>query len=173
MKMDGNNEPNNEALRKLEGALRGLEKERVFVPKQVDEKVLAEIQKHFGHKKEETGLEWSEGKPIEATVVFPSKRPKPEARRQRKGWWMQKVLPLAASIAIAAVMIQFARLGGTVAGDVNADGDVDVVDALVLAERLRSGESTRRWDVNGDQIVDARDAEEIMARVVDLERGGS
>jgi hypothetical protein len=176
MKMNGENEPNVEELKKLEAALRALEKERVFVPGQVDEKVQAEIQNHFGHKKAETKLEWSaEGKIEGADLLFKSKR-RVTMRRRGKGWWMQKVLPLAASIAIAAVMIQFARMGRTVVGDINADGNVDVVDALLLAERVRSGDGigkARRWDVNGDRVVDARDSEEIMARVVDLERSGS
>ena len=173
MKMDQENQPKSEELKKLETALRGLGKERVFVPAQVDKKVLAEIQRHFGHKKEETEFERCEGQPTAANVVFERKRPKSVIRRRPKSWWMQKILPLAASISIAAVMIQFARLGRTTAGDVNADGKVDVVDALVLAERLQAGETARRWDVNGDRIVDARDSEEILARAVDLERNGS
>jgi hypothetical protein len=71
------------------------------------------------------------------------------------------------------VMVQFARMGRVVPGDVNADGRVDVIDALVLAERVRSGETRRSWDLNGDRVVDGRDSEEIMARAVDLERSGS
>ena len=174
MKMQ--DEPNNEELKKLGEALRRLEKERVFVPGKVDEAVLARVKKHFGQEKagqtavgaeviEETGAAGVIGD----SALF---RKKPvKVRRPVRRW--QKWLPLAASVAIAAVMVQFARVGRLVPGDVNADGRVDVIDALVLAERVRSGETRRRWDVNGDRMVDGRDSEEIMARAVDLERSGS
>lgn len=185
MNLDGESEPKSEELKKLEAALRELEKERVLVPERVDQKIVAEIQNHFrqekagapGEDRDATGLERIEiedGKLIEASdVLFWTKRVR--GKRRPKHWqgWMQKALPLAASIIIAAAMIQFARMGRTVAGDVNADGTVDVVDALLLAERVRGKQTARRWDMNGDRVVDARDSDEIMARVVDLERSGS
>ncbi|MGZ8900640.1 MAG: dockerin type I repeat-containing protein [Limisphaerales bacterium] len=190
MNLDGDDEPKSKELKKLEAALRELEKGRVFVPEQVDQKIVAEIQNHFRQEKAEAsgeeiarvdrnakgleGIGSEDGKLMEASdVLFWTKRVKGKRRPKRWQGWMQKALPLAASIIIAAVMIQFARMGRTVAGDVNADGTVDVVDALLLAERVRGGQTARRWDVNGDRVVDARDSEEIMARVVDLERSGS
>jgi hypothetical protein len=51
---------------------------------------------------------------------------------------------------------------------------VNVVDALALAERVaKGGRTSRTWDLNRDGRVDAADSNEIMARVVDLERSGS
>ena len=176
MKMDGNDELKGEELKKLGEAMRRLEKERVFVPDTVDEAVLARVREHFGQEKageaaagaeviEETGA---------ASVIGDSaflRKKQAKVRRPVKRW--QRWLPLAASIAIAAVMVQFARVGRIAKGDVNADGRVDVIDAMLLAQRVQSGETRRRWDVNGDRLVDGRDSEEIMARAVDLERSGS
>jgi hypothetical protein len=192
MKMDATNQPNDEEMKKLQAALRRLEKERVFVPGDVDEAILARVREHFGQEKAgqaEEGAEVIEeigaagvidatprddARPPAAIVIGDSGlfRKKPvKVRRPVRRW--QRWLPLAASIAIAAVMVQFARMGRLAPGDVNADGRVDVIDALVLAERVRSGETRRGWDLNGDRVVDARDSEEIMARAVDLERSGS
>jgi hypothetical protein len=200
MKMEPNDEPNDREPKKLGEALRRLERERVFVPSKVDEAVLAQVREQFRQKKpEQTGVGLDGGKAevigVEAKApddarhidepeagslatsvigdsgLFRKKRAEVKVRRPMKPW--QKWLPLAASIAIAAVMVQFARVGRLVPGDVNADGRVDVIDAMVLAQRVQSGETQRRWDVNGDRVVDARDAEEIMARAVDLERSGS
>jgi hypothetical protein len=200
MKMEPNDEPNDREPKKLGEALRRLERERVFVPSKVDEAVLAQVREQFRQKKaEQTGIGLEAGKEevigLEAKApddgrhideheagsvatsvigdygLFRKKRVEVKVRRPMKPW--QKWLPLAASIAIAAVMVQFARVGRLVPGDVNADGRVDVIDAMVLAQRVQSGETQRRWDVNGDRVVDGRDAEEILARAVDLERSGS
>ena len=176
MKMDGDDELKGEELKKLGEALRRLEKERVFVPGTVDEAVLARVREHFGQEKADPAAVGAEvieeagaGDAIGDSAFF---RKKPvKVRRPTKRW--QRWLPLAASIAIAAVMVQFARVGRIAKGDVNADGRVDVIDAMVLALRVQSGETRRRWDVNGDRVVDARVSVEIMARAVDLERGGS
>jgi hypothetical protein len=60
-----------------------------------------------------------------------------------------------------------------VAGDFNADGQVDIVDALLLARASERGETLdARFDLNGDQRVDRQDAEQI-ARVAVSVGGGS
>src|SRR3954452_17632088 len=56
-----------------------------------------------------------------------------------------------------------------VAGDVNGDGRVDVLDALVLSHRLQSNESTSlAQDVNHDGTVDTRDVDAIALAAVRL-----
>ena len=165
MKMDEQDDPN---VPKLESALRGLARERLFVPPEIDQKVVAAIQQNFGQK--ETEIET--GQLDVSDVLFRSKRAPSKLPIRMKPW--QRWLPLAASIVIAATMLYFASLGRTLAGDVNRDGAVDVIDALLLADRVRSGEAkSRSWDLNSDGKVDARDSEEILARIVDLERSSS
>ena len=165
--MDEQNEPH---LPKLQSALRGLAREQLFVPSATDQKILAEVRKHFGEKETETSI--SEVQLDASDVLFRSKRAPSKLPRRLNPW--QRWLPLAASIVIAATMFYFASTGRTLAADINRDGAVDVIDALLLADRVRSGEAkSRRWDLNSDGKVDARDSEEILARVVDLERSGS
>jgi hypothetical protein len=152
-----NDEPNNNP--KLGEAMRGLEKEGIFVPASKDEEVLGEIRKHFGEVGPEIKVE-------EAGVVFGT--PKIRRVRRPKAWY--RWLPLAASVGIAGLILYFSMPNKRERADVNRDGAVDVIDALVLAEQVRDGKGQ---DVNGDGKVDERDAGEIVARVVDLERSGS
>jgi hypothetical protein len=165
--MDAEHEPNLEGLKKLEEGMRRLEKERVLVPGKLDDDLLGAVRQHFVNE----GI--AEIRPVaENEILFPAKHAKGKRRKSGGNW--QKWLPLAASIAIAAIMVEFARQGRIAQGDVNRDGVVDVVDAFALAERVASGERTsRRWDVNGDGKVDAGDSNAILERVVDLERSRS
>jgi hypothetical protein len=46
---------------------------------------------------------------------------------------------------------------------------MDIVDAYSVAVRLRDGQVGRRkWDLNGDGKVDARDVDEIARRSVSI-----
>ena len=170
MKMDDRDQPNSDEPQKLRDALRGLEKERLFVPGAVDEAMVRAAQEHFGQKKD-VEAEESSPVPVEALVFYSKLKPvkiDPRVRRWHK--W----LPLAASITIAATIFYFTRTGSALAGDLNRDGAVDVIDAMLLAERVERGERIGlNADVNNDGRIDARDWDEILARAVDLERGGS
>jgi hypothetical protein len=56
--------------------------------------------------------------------------------------------------------------------DLNRDGRVDILDAFALSRQLRDGKaSSTGLDLNGDGVVDERDAEVIAARAVRLEKG--
>jgi hypothetical protein len=168
--MDADKEPNLEGLKKLEGAMRRLERERVFVPGQVDEAVLGAVSEHFARQRDQ---EPEDVIAKDVDFTFESRRKGRNRPRQKVRPW-QKWLPLAASIVIAAMMLEFARQGRVAPGDVNRDGVVDVLDAYALAARVASGGPTSRsWDLNDDGQVDAGDSNEIMARAVDLERSGS
>ena len=104
--MDAENEPKPEELNKLEGALRRLEKDRVFVPGTVDEKVLGAIREHFAA--EQVGEPGPLAEPIAPNeVLFPSKHVVNPRQKRAREWY--KWLPLAASIAIAGT----GRLRGT------------------------------------------------------------
>ena len=101
-------------------------------------------------------------------------------RRVFAGWGTRAALGLAAMLALAAT-IQFvaghrpttAGLGPTpraLAGDIDADGRVDIVDAMVLAAAVRlepMGGAAR--DVNGDGVIDERDVEAVARLAVRLD----
>jgi len=165
--MDGDNELKREEQQKLQDALRGLEKENVFVPGSIDDAMREAARKHFA----KTDADREEGvisAPID--VVFHTKGLDAKVHPRVRRW--HRWLPLAASIAIAATILYFSRPDRVAAGDVNRDGAVDVLDAMLLAQRVQSGQAERPWDFNGDGNVDQSDADEIMTRAVDLERSG-
>lgn len=59
-------------------------------------------------------------------------------------------------------------MAATVAGDLNGDGRVDMLDALIEAERLKAGKGI---DFNKDGRVDSGDVDAIAMSAVKLERG--
>lgn len=142
-----------EAKPKLESALRDLARDRIFIPPDSERATLRAIHEHFGTKHEA-----SPGKAASKSEVIVH-------RLKYKAW--QKWIPLAASIAIAAIVLYFSRPTQSDHADFNLDGAVDVVDALLFAEQLRAGKGR---DINNDRAVNETDTTEILARAVDLER---
>lgn len=54
-------------------------------------------------------------------------------------------------------------------GDVDGDQQVNMIDAMLLARRVRDDQaSDLRWDLNGDGRVDAGDVKRLAARAVRL-----
>jgi hypothetical protein len=147
---------------RLENALRELGKDRVFVPPDQEKAIIKAINEHFKGKQEDTisGGTLEENHAINARPGIP-------ARRKQKYW--HKWMPLAASLAIAVIILHFSRPIPDRA-DINRDGTVNVVDALLLAEQIQAGQGR---DINGDGSITEADATEIAARAVDLERSGS
>jgi hypothetical protein len=90
--------------------------------------------------------------------------------------WRRAALPLAAaaSLALASglyLLWPAARLAVPgVAGDLNGDGAVDVLDPFLLARTIRDvGEVDPAWDLNGDGLVDDADVQAAMDLVVAVE----
>ena len=153
MATNRNNEPDETpAPPKLVAALRRTQSARVFVPRTVDEEVLRAAQQKL--------------------APVPTCRP-----RWLPNW-------LAQSAIIAACLALFVALTYPVtkrinerkqahAQDLNRDGRVDILDALQLAQQIKSGvNSGATADFNHDGVVDLRDAEVIAAQAVKLEKGG-
>ena len=88
---------------------------------------------------------------------------RPGRRKIKPG---QRWLPLAAAAAIAGLILYFSKPTELQRGDLNRDGVLDVVDALLLAEEIRRGQGR---DVNRDRKIDAADAAEVALRAVRLE----
>ena len=82
----------------------------------------------------------------------------------------RRLAPVAAvaAVLLVAVTIALDRSKG-VPGDVNGDGAVDIIDAYVLAVRVREGaELESAWDFDGDGRIDERDVAVITERSVAL-----
>ncbi len=59
-------------------------------------------------------------------------------------------------------------------GDIDGSGQIDILDALVLARRVEAGSAAEsRWDLNADGRVDRHDAEVVARQAVRLIGGDS
>jgi hypothetical protein len=138
---------------RLVAGLTQLRQERIFVPPTLDEAVLRAARRHL-QPRERTGFSWLRLRP-----------------------WAMAAAALLFLGALAQVVIhrpwhvtpeiRFAR------EDINRDQRVDIRDALALAMEIQAGvHMNAELDVNGDGVVDRRDAEAIAALAVKLEKGG-
>jgi anti-sigma factor RsiW len=104
-------------------------------------------------------------------------RQRAEVVRSRRRWpW---IAAAGLAVAAAAALLLILGRGGDgrgsqvaaapIQGDVNLDGRLDVIDALVLARQLDGGGAdVTRADVNRDGRVDQSDVEWISASIVSL-----
>lgn len=95
-----------------------------------------------------------------ARVRLAELRPKP-ARSMPWRW-----LPLAA--AAAALVVWVSLNSQRVAGDLDGDGQVNVLDAFQLARALRDGDSHSAVDSTGDGQVGRADVLRLMQQAVEL-----
>jgi hypothetical protein len=164
---------NLEAPPKLIAALRQLPRESIFVPPTMDEALIRAARHHLG-----------------------------QAERKKPGWfrlipWTAATAGLAAAVLLAyphaiqffgqpkeAVRRGWENRGGSsiqpqvkalanAREDLNRDGNVDILDAFMLAKKLQGAPlSDPRLDMNGDGVIDRRDVETIAAHAVSLEKRG-
>lgn len=141
-------EPN--APAKLVAALKEPPPRHVFVPSCVDDAVLAAARRQFV-KPPRSGF---------------------GAFRSWLAW------PAAATVCLALLGLglflarQAPRTSAVAREDINRDGTVDILDAFALARAVQAGDQPPSPDLNGDGVVNQRDAEQIAAQAVRLEKGG-
>jgi hypothetical protein len=100
------------------------------------------------------------------------------ARRRRRLPWVGAAAAVAAACVALLVWINTSvqsRSHGSaaLAGDVDHNGRVDIVDAMLLAREIEANQPARRAseDVNHDGVVDRRDVESIAMAAVKLDGG--
>jgi hypothetical protein len=142
----------------LADRLRNATDHQVFVPDEVDQRVLAAASAHLREH----------GRP---------------ALKRGLGWWLPRVA--AAACLVIAVGIVSREMGMpsrvmnageatpavALEGDIDGDGVVDIVDAYLLAKR--AGGAVELPDLNGDGAVDRTDADLLALRIVALGKGAS
>jgi hypothetical protein len=104
--------------------------------------------------------------------------------RRRRFWLAARAVgataAAAAAIVLAVVAVRERRQaapvaatqGAAVVGDLDGSGRVDVLDAFLLARRVRDGTSTRADDVTGDGVVDQSDVDRVAGMAVSVGDGG-
>jgi hypothetical protein len=95
--------------------------------------------------------------------------------------WAGSAAAAAAAVVVVAVVLHRGRpgthvavnTGSVVAGDVDANGRVDMLDAFLLARKLDANAPAggKADDVNGDGVVDRRDVDAVAAMAVRLPGG--
>lgn len=135
---------------RLVAALKELPPRRVFVPPTVNDAVLAAARRHFSKPSRWFGFD-----------------------NFRLRWlWPAVATACLVVVGISYFLIRpgqprFAR------EDLNRDGKVDILDAFALARESQANvRLPTSFDLNGDGVVDRRDAEWIAVQAVRLEKGG-
>ena len=147
---DGHDDEGLQAPQKLVAAFSQLPRERIFIPRAIDEAVLREARRKLA---------------------------KPESP---KFPWRRLIPRFAMAAAFVALLAYgFVRHGSRSRApifareDLNHDGRVDILDAFALARQLKSGPVPGPGrDINGDGVVDERDVEALAAQAVRLGKGG-
>ena len=135
-------------------ALRGLYEGPVHVPAAVDEAILRDARFGFSRRR----------------------------RFRLAARWAGATIAAAAAVVVVAFNLHRGRPGTTnvatsqqtfVAGDVDRNGHVDILDAFVLARNIdaRPAVVTRSDDVNADGVLDRRDVDAVAAMAVRLPGG--
>ncbi|MBN1423308.1 hypothetical protein JXA88_02020 [Candidatus Fermentibacteria bacterium] len=79
------------------------------------------------------------------------------------------LFPLAAAAAAAAILAILPLSRESIPGDIDGNGEVDILDAFALARRMEATEKIEGgWDMNADGLVDEVDVDLIAAVAVAL-----
>lgn len=147
----------------LQAALAGLYRNRIAIPREVDEAVLSAAR---GRLRSEPGT-WRQAVRVLA-----------EAGRQVRAWLQRPLLrwgtaTVFAVLAIALVTLLLPPRTPELAADFNRDGVVDILDALALARAVEAGTFlTAQFDLNGDGVINRADADRVAALAVALDGRG-
>jgi hypothetical protein len=88
-------------------------------------------------------------------------------------WGTGLAAGLAAVIVIVVSLNRPPASKSIVKGDVNGDGQFNMVDALALAKHIADNDKPdKAWDVNGDGVIDQKDIDAIASSAVSLKQGG-
>ena len=136
---------------KLVAALKEPPSRRVFVPPAIDQTIITAARRHLA-------------KPERAGFSF------------FRSWRLWPTLATAC-FALVGLIYLVVKPGWSSAKfaheDLNQDGRVDILDAFQLARDVHAGTKLpANLDLNGDGVVDGRDAQFIATGAVKLEKGG-
>ena len=136
-----------------------------IVPRELDESILSEARRALSVLATDS---------VESRLARPG-NPWGKSSRSRSGrlltfprWLAAAAVLVAAAIILAVIGIPIRR-GVVLAGDLDRNGTLDMLDAFALARRIQTGVAPgREFDFNGDGVVDQRDIDWIARRAVQL-----
>jgi hypothetical protein len=102
--------------------------------------------------------------------------------RRRRFWLAARAVGAASAAAAAAVVVLVLYLDHrkkasapvaatqAIAGDVDGNGRVDILDAFVLARKVEAkAQAAKGDDVNGDGVIDRRDVDAVAGMAVSVQ----
>ncbi len=92
------------------------------------------------------------------------------SRTRRHFHILRWIGPVAAAAAI--IIFAFVFVNQKTSPDIDGNGRVDILDAFKLAKQIQSeSKPSKKWDINGDGLVDKVDVETIALVAVSLDKG--
>ena len=136
--------------------LRRVYEHPVLVPPEVDRRILSEARAHLSEARVDAATSARSVHRLRSAAVAAAGI----AAAIVVGVLVWAVLPTASTD----------QANQALAGDVDRNGRIDILDAFALARTIERGEATSEaWDVNGDGRVDAGDVDLVAERSVRLE----
>jgi hypothetical protein len=112
--------------------------------------------------------------PSVESAILSTSRQSFDARRRRR-MTIRWATSLAAALTLAVILhrpttpLPTQIVKSAIKGDLNADGRIDMTDALLLAKHVAAHDkSDTAWDTNGDGIIDQKDIDALAAIAVSL-----
>jgi hypothetical protein len=128
----------------LAGALRAAYEHRVRIPASVDQAVLSAARAKFAQRR---------------------------SLRLFVRWGAGIAVGIAAMIVVVVSLHHPAGNAVIAKGDINADGNLNIVDALTLARHIAAGDKLEKaWDINGDGVIDQKDVDALASAAVSLKQ---
>ena len=176
----GEREESLDAPPKLLSALRQLPKEPVFVPRTIDDALLKAARQHLAPPQRKNIrwlrlLPWSvatAGFAAAVLLAYPYSKDYFGYGRSTFGRSSRSILH-GSQNADQTVIYPQNHASTYARGDLNHDGKVDILDALILAKKLQAVPfNDPTLDLNTDGVLDHRDVEVIAVQAVSLEKRG-
>ena len=92
------------------------------------------------------------------------------ARPRKRLHILRWIGPAAAAAAI--IIFAFVFTNQSTPADIDRNGRVDILDAFKLAKHIQSeSKPNKKWDINGDGLVNQEDVDSIALVAVSLDKG--
>ncbi len=138
--------------------IKGLFAVQESIPGEVDRAVIDAAGRRLAGRKRRIVLRWAGSvAAVAAVLVFALVLTQSRVKREAE-------FPATRMYSVAGTF-------GGVEGDIDMDGQVNILDAFKLAKGIEAGaETDLRWDMNGDGMVDRRDVDSVAYAAVRLKR---